>query len=177
MTVFRKCFVFAGALFASLVGPAYAHVSLQTKQAPIAGPYTAVLSVPHGCNGSPTTKIRVRIPPGVVDVEPRVQPGWTVETVKADYSQPYTRSGASVTTGVKEVIWSGGPLPDGQKETFTFLAYLSDDLKAGATLYFPVVQHCEQGVVRWIDGGPVNGNSAHDHSQSPAPRLTLLPKK
>ncbi|MDT8465965.1 DUF1775 domain-containing protein, partial [Alcaligenes nematophilus] len=80
-TYFRATLGMAAVLFAS---SAVAHVSLQTKQAPVGSSYKAILSVPHGCKGSATTKIRVRIPEGVVGVKPQPKAGWTLETVKGD---------------------------------------------------------------------------------------------
>ena len=47
-------------------------------------------------------------------------------------------------------------------------------LKPNTTLYFPVVQECEQGVSRWIDI-PADPAHAHD-SKWPAPGVKLIPK-
>lgn len=160
-----------------LAPAAYSHVRLQIKQAPADSGYKAVFSVPHGCKGSPTTKIRVRVPEGVVGVKPQPKAGWTLQTVKGDYAKPYTQYGAKVTSGVKEVIWSGGPLLDEHYEEFVFVGYLSGELAPDTTLYFPVVQECEQGVARWIDLPSANKKAPDDHSDSPAPGLTLLPKQ
>jgi len=163
----------AAVLFAS---SAVAHVSLQTKQASVGSSYKAVLSVPHGCKGSATTKIRVRVPEGVVGVKPQPKAGWTLETVKGDYKQAYTRWGAKVSSGVQEVVWADGPLQDEHYDEFVFISYLADELKPNSTLYFPVVQECEQGVERWIDQAAPGTKEAADHSDAPAPALQLLPK-
>ena len=157
-------------------GPAFAHVTLETQQAPVGSTYKAVLRVPHGCKGSATTKIRVRIPEGVVGVKPQPKAGWTLETVKGDYKQAYTRWGAKVSSGVQEVVWAGGPLQDEHYDEFVFISYLADELKPNSTLYFPVVQECEQGVERWIDQAAPGSKEAADHSDVPAPALQLLPK-
>lgn len=161
----------------SLAPAAYSHVSLAVKQAPIDSGYKAVFSVPHGCKGSPTTKIRVRIPEGVVGVKPQPKAGWSLETITGDYAKPYTRYGAKVTSGVKEVVWTGGPLPDEHYDEFVFVSYLSSELTPDSTLYFPVVQECEQGVARWIDLPSAGQKAADDHADSPAPGLKLLPKQ
>ena len=58
------------ALLAAPVAPAAAHVTLETPEARVNGPYKAVLRVPHGCGKAPTTAIRVRIPEGVLAVKP-----------------------------------------------------------------------------------------------------------
>lgn len=156
---------------------AFSHVSLQTKQAPVESSYKAVFRVPHGCKGSPTAKIRVRIPEGVVGVKPQPKAGWTLETVKGDYAQTYTLYGAQIGSGVKEVVWVGGPLLDEHYDEFVFVGYLSGGLTPNTTLYFPVIQECEQGVARWIDLPAANQKATDDHSDSPAPGLKLLPKQ
>ena len=48
-------------------------------------------------------------------------------------------------------MWSGGKLPDHNYDEFVVSTFLTDGLKPNTTLYFPVVQECEQGVSRWID--------------------------
>jgi len=80
----------------------------------------------------------------------------------------------SVTEGVKEVSWSGN-LPDDYYEEFVVAVYLTDDLQPGRTLYFPVVQECENGVHRWIEI-PADGKSAGDYKE-PAPGVKLLPRQ
>ncbi len=179
MSVFRTSSRAALALAAALFTiPAFSHVTLETKEAPLESRYKAVLRVPHGCKGSPTIKIRVRIPEGVVGVKPQPKAGWTLETVKGDYAKPYALYGAQVGSGVKEIVWSGGRLPDDYYDEFVFVGYLSSGLTPGATLYFPVVQECEAGVARWIDQPSAERQKpAGDHSDTPAPGLKLLPKQ
>lgn len=169
--------VFAAA-FVLLVGaPAYAHVTLETRQTPVESSYKAVFRVPHGCKGSPTVALRVRIPEGVIGVKPQPKAGWTLKTVRGDYVKSYTLYGAQVSSGVKEVSWAGGPLPDDNYDEFVFMAYLSGALAPNTTLYFPVVQECEKGVERWIDVPQAGETAVPDsHAGSPAPGLKLLPK-
>src|SRR5262245_42512476 len=90
-----------GALVA--VAAASAHITLETQQAPVGASYKAVMRVPHGCEGSPTTAIRIRIPEGVIAVKPMPKPGWTLQAVTGKYSRPYTLRGAKVTEGVTEL--------------------------------------------------------------------------
>jgi uncharacterized protein YcnI len=72
------------------------------------------------------------------------------------------------------VVWSGGKLADDNFDEFVFSSYLTAGLKPDTTLYFPVVQECEQGVSRWIDI-PADGGRSHD-SKTPAPGLKLIAK-
>ncbi|NGM88963.1 YcnI family protein [Parapusillimonas sp. SGNA-6] len=173
--VHARAIVTLAALF--LAPAAYSHVSLQVKQAPVDSSYKAVFTVPHGCKGSSTTKIRIRIPEGVVGVKPQPKAGWTLEIIKGQYARTYMQHGAKVSSGVKEVVWTGGPLLDEHYDEFVFVSYLSSELKPDGMLYFPVVQECEQGVARWIDMPSAGKKAADDHSDSPAPKLKLLPKQ
>jgi uncharacterized protein YcnI len=79
--------------------------------------------------------------------------------------------------GVKEVVWSGGKLPDHNYDEFAISTYLTDGLKPNTTLFFPVVQECEQGISRWIDipAEGQTGHAGHDR-KSPAPGVKLMPK-
>ena len=161
-----------GALTAS---PALAHVTLERQEAPVGAPYKAVFKVPHGCGTSPTLKVRVRIPDGVIAVKPMPKPGWQVDLTKAAYGKPYTMfHSVTVTEGVKEVAWTGR-LPDDNYDELVLSVYLTEDLVPGRMLYFPVVQECETGIHRWIEI-PADGKSAADYNE-PAPGLKLLPKR
>lgn len=166
-------FLIAFAMLASsgVRSPAFAHVTLERSEAPVGATYKAVLRVPHGCDGSPTTAIRVRIPAGVIDVKPMPKPGWTLNVVKGKYAKTYSLFHAQVSEGVTEIDWSGGSLPDDYYDEFVFLSFLASDLQPGQTLYFPVVQECAKGVHRWIEI-PKEGT---DYPE-PAPGLKLVPK-
>jgi uncharacterized protein YcnI len=78
-----KLVLVAFALAALTASPAAAHVTLEKRQAPVGSYYKAVFAVPHGCAGSPTIKLRVQIPEGVIGIKPMPKRGWTVETVTA----------------------------------------------------------------------------------------------
>ena len=159
-------------------GVAFAHVTLETREARAGTGYKAVLKVPHGCEGSATLKVRAQIPEGVIAVKPMPKAGWSVGVVEGQYAGEYDYHGNKVSSGAKEVVWSGGKLPDHNYDEFVISTFLTDSLKPNTTLYFPVVQECEQGVSRWIDI-PAEGHAGHSHdhgSKSPAPGLKLLPR-
>jgi periplasmic copper chaperone A len=154
--------------------PAAAHVYLEGKQATVGASYKAVFTVPHGCSGSPTVKIRVQIPEGVIAVKPMPKAGWSVDVVEGQYAGEYDYHGNKLSSGAKEVVWSGGKLPDHNYDEFVVSSFLTDGLKPNTTLYFPVVQECEKGVSRWIEI-PADGAGQHE-GKSPAPGVKLLPK-
>ncbi len=51
--------------------------------------------------------------------------------------------GQQLSDGVKEIVWSGGKLPDDFYDEFVFAGFLASDLPGGP-LYFPVTQECEK---------------------------------
>ena len=168
--------IIVGAAVVLAASAAHAHVTVESKQVAVGSYYKAVFAVPHGCAGSPTVRLRVQIPEGVIGVKPMPKPGWTLETVKGKYATEYDFHGSKVSEGVKEVVWSGGKLADDNYDEFVAATYLTTALKPNTMLYFPVVQECEQGVSRWIDL-PKDGQASHGHDgKSPAPGIKLLPK-
>src|SRR6478736_5088660 len=124
-------FVVAAIVLAA--SPAAAHVTLETKQATIGASYKAVFAVPHGCAGSPTVKIRVQIPEGVIAVKPMPKTGWSLDIVSGKYSGEYEYHGKKFSEGVKEVVWSGGKLPDGNYDEFVVSTFLTAGLKPNTT--------------------------------------------
>jgi uncharacterized protein YcnI len=151
--------------------PAFAHATLDAGEAPADSFFQFGVNVPHGCEGTATLKVRVRIPDGVVGVKPQPKPGWQLETRKEKLATPVSAGHGRITEVVAEVIWTG-KLLDEHFDRFVVHMKLPD--KPGATLYFPVVQECEKGVHRWIEI-PGAGRSAGDLKE-PAPSLRLGPK-
>ena len=110
--MFRE-FVLGAAGVAAFVGAASAHVTLETREAPVGAPYKVVLRVPHGCDGTATIALRVRVPEGMIAVKPMPKPGWKIETVTGKYPKTYSYfHGAKLSEGVTEVNFTGGNLPD-----------------------------------------------------------------
>jgi len=174
LTMLKKGLLVTAAVLAA--APAYAHISLETKQATIGSSYKAVFMVPHGCAGSATVRIRVQIPEGVIAAKPMPKAGWSVEAISGKYTSEYDYHGSKLSEGVKEVVWSGAKLPDHNYDEFVISTYLTPGLKPNSMLYFPVVQECEQGISRWIDI-PKEGADGRGHdSKSPAPGVRLMPK-
>ncbi|MXQ13492.1 DUF1775 domain-containing protein [Microvirga makkahensis] len=158
------------AALSALAMPALAHVSFETAEATPNATYKAVLRVPHGCDGQPTLKVRVRIPEGVVDVKPMPKAGWKLETSRGAYVRAYQVHGEAVSEGVTDIIWSGS-LDDAYYDEFVFRAYFTDAYQPGATVYFPVVQECEKGVAEWVQV-PGAGEDPHQ-LVSPAPGVRI----
>jgi len=165
--------IFSAIAALSLIGTtvnAFAHITLADRTAPAGTHYKVVLRVPHGCNGSATTALHVKIPEGVIGIKPMPKTGWKLETKDGEYVKGYEYHGQTLTHGVSEIIWSAGYLPDAWFDEFSFMVMLPD-APAGTKIYFPVIQVCEKGVTRWIEI-PAEGKDAHDYD-APAPGLTL----
>lgn len=159
-----------GALCMAMATPTMAHITLENGEAAAGSAYKAVLRVGHGCEGAPTTAVRIQIPEGAMAVHPMPKPGWALETKTGAYAEPVAYQDQMLTEGVQEIIWSGGELPDAWYDEFVFQVQLPDG-KAGQVLYFPMVQECGETVSRWIEI-PAEGQSAGDLAE-PAPSVTL----
>lgn len=158
------------AALAAVAPPAYAHVTLEAAQATSGSYYKAVFSVPHGCDGKPTVRLRVRIPDGITSVKPQPKVGWEIAVTKEKLEKPIVIDhGITITEVVREVSWSGGSLPDAYFDQFAMQVKLPD--APNTTLYFPTVQECAQGVNRWIEI-PEPGKAPRDYKE-PAPSVTL----
>ena len=116
--------------------------------------YAAFFRVEHGCGGSPTLALKVHIPEGVTVLQTPDKPGWKLETQR-------------VKDSLTDIIWRGR-LDAGTTDQFGL--FLKLPAKAG-TLYFPAVQQCEKGEMRWTDI-PAAGQSSRDVTH-PAPTLQL----
>lgn len=150
------------------VSAASAHVGIDITEAEADGYTFATFRVPHGCEGSPTTKIKVQIPDGVVSVKPEVVAGWTLDVLNGPIT-PYDSHGTMISEGVKEVTWTGGPLDDAHVAQFGMSAKMPD--KPGETVYFKVIQTCQEGETAWIEL-PVEGSE--EEPEHPAPGIKLI---
>lgn len=142
-----------GALLLLLLGApsAGAHVSVSAQRA-VAGEYAVLtFAVPHGCEGSPTTKIAIKIPESITTTKPTVVADWKADVVRVKLAEPKTDShGTKITERVDQVVYTAEqPLPDELRQTFQVQVKLPDDA-AGSTLAFPTVQTCAEGETAWI---------------------------
>ncbi|MGY8813161.1 MAG: YcnI family copper-binding membrane protein [Gammaproteobacteria bacterium] len=160
-------------LLFGLSATVFSHASLEQDVAVSGENYRGVLRITHGCNGSPTIAVRIRIPDGVTGTKPMPKAGWQLETVEMKLDEPYISYGTTVTENVRELTWKGGLLSDNFFDEFVFRATLPDT-DENMTLYFRTIQECENGeFLRWIEI-PGSGEDVDDFSE-PAPTLKLLP--
>ncbi|TWH03973.1 uncharacterized protein YcnI [Nocardioides sp. J9] len=152
-------------------GSASAHVTVSPSSTG-AGEYTVLtFSLGHGCEGSPTTGITIRMPESIPSVTPTVNPGWKVVKNTEKLAEPLEDAhGNQLTERVSEVVYTARtPLEDGFRDSFELQVQLPD--AEGETLTFPVVQTCVKGETGWIET-PADGQDA-DELESPAPAFTI----
>lgn len=140
----------AGTVAAAGGGTVSAHIDPEPPEAPAGATLAVGFTVGHGCDDSPTVQLDMRLPDGVSAPTPVPPEGWQ----------------GSVDANV--VTFTGGPLPSDVPATFR--VELTLPVTPGATLYFPFVQRCEVGELRWID--TTNDGAASDLDE-PAPAMTL----
>jgi uncharacterized protein YcnI len=155
------------------VTTALAHVTANPDEAPADSYFRTALRVGHGCSGSATTAVRVKIPQGVLSVHPQPKPGWKIEIKRRKLDQPVdVGHGRTIIETVDEIVWRGN-LPDAYFDEFGLSMKLP--AQPNTTLYLPVVQECERGVERWIEV-PAGGKPWGDYA-SPAPFIRLRDTK
>lgn len=138
----------------AVAAPVSAHIDPDPTEARAGSRLTVGFTVEHGCDGSPTTQLDMRLPEGVADAIPESVDGWegSVETVDGDTI----------------VSFVGGPLADDVEGTFAVTMTLPPT--PDTTIYFPFVQRCEVGEIRWI-GIPAEPG---DELDEPAPAMALV---
>jgi uncharacterized protein YcnI len=151
---------------------AFAHATLGVTQGSPNASYRGIVQITHGCDGSPTTRVKVTIPEGVIGARPMPKPGWSLSMTKGPYAKSYPYFHGSLAEGVKEIVWSGGSLAEDQFDEFVFVARITDAFRPGDTVYFPVDQDCERSGYHWAEiPGP--GQDAHALKE-PAPSVKLV---
>ncbi len=161
------------AIALSVASPAGAHVSASVTDAS-AGAFTVLtLSVPHGCEDSPTTRIEVQVPESVFSVTPTRNPLYDLEATIEQLDDPVTDAhGNEITERTSTIVYTARtPLPDGQRDTFELSFQVPD--AEGEVLAFPTIQTCDKGETAWTQV-PTDGQD-EDELESPAPSFTILP--
>ena len=144
---------FASSGFLAVGGGASAHIDPDPTQAQAGSRLSVGFTVEHGCEGSPTVRLDMRLPEGVTDPVPEPVDGWegSIDTVDGDTI----------------VTFDGGPLADDVEGTFSVAMTLPPT--PDTTIYFPFVQRCDVGEIRWI-GIPAEPGDSLDE---PAPAMEL----
>ncbi len=113
-----------------VAGPAFAHVEPDPSRVKPGKKATVEFTPEHGCGESVTTRMVFKVPKGAKNAKPVELDGWTA-----------TRSGGKIT-------FASDKVPDKEASFgITFTAPTSKTLLA-----WKVIQECQSGVTRWIEG-------------------------
>ena len=153
--------------------PARAHVVLQDGAAAANSSYRATFRVGHGCDGEPTTSMRVLLPAGFNGAQPMPKPGWTLRTVTGPLALPYESHGKKYTEGVLEISWTANSADNALPHAYydEFVLRGSTPAKPGP-LWFKVLQACAKGSNDWVEV-PTRGTSTKG-LKMPAALLEVL---
>jgi uncharacterized protein YcnI len=157
-------------LLAAAVG-ASAHVGVSPDKTTANSYALLTFGVPHGCDGSPTTKVAITLPAELNDAQPTVNPNWTAEKVTEQLAEPKKLAdGTSITKRTSQIVYTAKtPLADDLRDALVLSLKLPD--AAGTTLYFPTLQTCETGQTDWAE---VAKDGQDPHSlEAPAPSITI----
>lgn len=153
---------------------AQAHVALETPQAHAGAAYKAVLRISHGCGGTATHTVAVRLPAGFRGAKPMPKPGWTISLTKAPPIQPGDNPGRPGAQEVVEIVWQANGrdawLPDAHYDEFVLRGQAP---AAAGPAWFKVQQLCEQGRWDWSEV-PATGTSTQG-LKAPAVLLEVVP--
>ncbi len=136
------------AVLVTTASGAGAHVHTSPEKVKPGASATVFFVIGHGCTGSPTTAVAIKVPATVSNVSGVAPKGWT----------------ASVRNSV--VTFTGGMLVDKTKGSFG--VRFTAPAKTG-TLFFPTVQTCAKGKNSWIDA-PLAGGA---EPENPAPFVAV----
>lgn len=141
------------------VTPALAHVVVKPGEVGVGAFQTFTVGVPNEKDNA-TTQVRLVLPEGLEHVSPNVKPGWTIEVQRGEGEEaPAT-----------EIIWSGGTIPQGQRDDFYFSAKVPAQ---EATLTWKAYQTYEDGTVVSWDG--TDGHDAdYEENAGPASETRVI---
>ena len=124
-----------------LAKPSFAHVVVSPKQVGIGAYQEFTISVPTE-KEIPTVELKLMIPESINgEVVPNVKPGWTINLVKQGDK-------------VKEIDWTGGSIPAGQRDNFLFQVQVP---ATETTLQWKAIQTYQDGsTVEWTHGPSQN---------------------
>ena len=152
-----------------------AHIVLAEPAALANTSYRATLRVGHGCDGAPTTAIKVTLPNGFRGAKPMPKAGWIVSVKTAKLDQPYDNYGQRVTEDVSEISWTAASreswLPDAYYDEFVLHGL---PVQAG-TMWFKVLQTCDKGSANRAQV-PACGIST-ENLKTPAALLEIIPSE
>ena len=155
-------------------GVAFSHIVLDEPAALAGRSYKAAFKVGHGCEGAPTTAIRVHIPAGFTGAKPMPKAGWLLTTKVSKLAVPYDNHGKQVIEDVSDITWTAASkdswLPEAHYEEFVLRGGLPAE---GGAMWFKVLQTCDKGSIDWSQV-PASGMDTQG-LKAPAALLEIIP--
>jgi uncharacterized protein len=164
----KRTLLVALAAGAALVLPAtsaFAHVTVNPREATQGGYAKLAFRVPNERDNANTTKLEVNFPADhpFASASVRPQPGWTYNVEKTKLATPIKSDDGDITEAVTKITWTGGAIKPGEFNEFEVsLGPLPDD--ADSVTFKALQTYSDGEVVRWIE------EPSGDH---PAPVLKL----
>lgn len=138
---------------------ASAHVGVSPDEIAAGDHGVLTFSFSHGCDGSPTTALRITMPDGLTSVAPTIDGDWTIDIERGDDALVSAVTFTALT-----------PVPNDLRGAVSMSVGLDED--APNALAFPVEQRCVDGVTEWTQIAE-EGEDPHD-LEAPAPVLTVV---
>ena len=126
--------------------------------------------VTHGCDGSPTTAVIVRLPLSLHGAKPMPKAGWTIATQIEPLAEPYHAHGRLIDKEVRTITWQGGRLPNEYFDEFSI--QIRTPTQAGE-IAIPVTQLCEKGRLDWAE--TPTAQTPREALEAPAPVIRIHP--
>jgi uncharacterized protein YcnI len=163
----------SGLIVLASAGAASAHVGIVEDEVEAGTTALITFQFSHGCDGSPTTAVRIQMPESIPTVAPTINANWDVTKTMEVLDAPIEGGhGEQITERVAEVVYTARtPVADGFRDVFVLSVAIPEDA-AGSTIYFPTIQTCESGETAWIEI-PAEGQD-HDDLESPAPGVAVV---
>ncbi len=171
-TIMRNVVLALPLLAALTPAAAMAHVTATPNQGVAGGYLRTTFAITHGCDGSATVAVRIRLPEDVIVARPQAKPGWSIEIRKEKLAAPVSAGhGRTSSERVAEIEWRGGRLDDAHYDEFGLSLKLPEG--SDRKLWFAVTQICEKGSNEWTQIPPPD--KAWNSVPFPAPFIILLP--
>lgn len=157
-----------------LAGPAFAHVTVNPREAEQDGYTKLTFRVPTESDTLSTTKLEVALPADhpIASVSVKPHPGWTYQVEKTKLAKPISSDDGQITEAVSTITWTADKAAAIKPGEFDEFDVSVGPLPEVDSLTFKALQTYSDGsVVRWID----EAKEGQPEPEHPAPVLTLTP--
>jgi uncharacterized protein YcnI len=153
-----------------------AHVVVTPAEVGVGAFQTFNVGVPNEKDIS-TVMLRLVLPKRLEHVSPNVKPGWNIEVKKAGGNM----KGEILNTGEKapdpetvtEIVWTGGPIPAGQRDDFLFSAKVPAE--TGELTWMAYQTYADGTTVSWDSVGEAGHNEgSEDPLKGPASKTKII---